>query len=231
MAEYRKVFPNRHALLLAIHLKDPEQCVRNVRIAYECAADGVFLVNHEIISEEALRCYEAARKEFPHFWIGMNFLDLSQDSAIRLLPVTADGLWLDNLGLMENDESSVKTVRDRYRHWCARHPDSLLFGGIAFKGQAPVHDSAKLARAAVGVTDVITTSGPSTGRAPLLEKIIGIREAIGPHVPFANASGMSPDNVDPYLPYLDAIISASKISKDFYELDQSLVEALARKVH
>jgi predicted TIM-barrel enzyme len=77
--------------------------------------------------------------------------------------------------------------------------------------------------------DVITTSGMATGSAPAVEKIRSMREAIGKH-PLAIASGMTPENVSQFMPYADAFLVATGISKSSYELDPAKVAAFVKAI-
>ena len=61
--------------------------------------------------------------------------------------------------------------------------------------------------------DVITSSGPGTGYAATVEKAKALRSGAGDH-PLALASGVSPENVAGFLPYVDAYyISLPRKSK------------------
>ena len=64
---------------------------------------------------------------------------------------------------------------------------------------APCAISTNAARNAMPYMDVVTTSGPGTGKAAAPEKIRTIRQAIGDK-PLAIASGVTPENVPDYLP-------------------------------
>lgn len=49
--------------------------------------------------------------------------------------------------------------------------------------------------------------------------------------PIALASGVTPENVDAYLPFVDAYLVATGISLDFEHLDASRTRALVERVH
>ena len=62
--------------------------------------------------------------------------------------------------------------------------------------------------------DVITTSGPGTGKPPSLEKIQLMRSYIG-KTPLAIASGITPENKSMFNDLVDYLLVASSItSKD-----------------
>ena len=72
---------------------------------------------------------------------------------------------------------------------------------------------------------MITTSGQGTCIAASIEKIKRIRTGAGEY-PIAIASGITPENVVDYLPYADAFLVATGISKDSYHLDREKVRKL-----
>lgn len=228
---YREIFAKRHILLVAVHVDTPKQTQDNVQIAKEEGADGVFLVNHAVEWKHMTEWYHEVRQKHPDFWVGLNYLDLRQLDAMRTLPCDASGLWVDDMGIRDDDEATPNTMRLLRANWWLRHPERLHFGGVAHKGQRPVADPAQAAKNAVGKTDVITTSGEKTGSAPTIEKIVSIRRAIGDEYPLAVASGISRENVRQFKPYVDCFIVASSIGKSFYDLDPSKVRSLAKIIH
>jgi predicted TIM-barrel enzyme len=83
--------------------------------------------------------------------------------------------------------------------------------------------------AAQGV-HVVTTSGPATGSPALVSKVQVMRAALGDHA-LALASGITPENVRIYLPYVDAYLVASGIERSFGEFDPARLRALAELIH
>jgi predicted TIM-barrel enzyme len=77
--------------------------------------------------------------------------------------------------------------------------------------------------------DVVTTSGPGTGHAAEVEKIRRMKQALA-DAPLAIASGIAPENVGHYLPYADAFLVATGISRSFTELDATRVRLLVECV-
>ena len=109
--------------------------------------------------------------------------------------------------------------------------EGLYFGGVAFKYQREVPpeklgDAAKLASKYM---DVVTTSGPGTGRAAAVEKIATMKKALG-DFPLAIASGITPDNAADFLPHADCFLVATGISSQFDELDRDMLRALMEVV-
>jgi len=76
MTRFRETFKNKHVVLPVVHVSDEGQALRNVAVAREAGADGVFLINHAISSEALLAIYCRVAAEHK-WWIGLNCLDLS----------------------------------------------------------------------------------------------------------------------------------------------------------
>ena len=79
--------------------------------------------------------------------------------------------------------------------------------------------------------DVICTSGPGTGHAADVEKVISLRAGLlgglGDHA-MALASGVTPENVRSYLPYVQAFLVGTGIEKTLGVFDPAKIEALLR---
>lgn len=225
---YAKVFGHfRHVLLPVVHVETLEQAKRNVALAKRCGAHGVWLINHSIDHEELYDIYREVRAAFPDYWIGLNCLDLYPERAIRTLPAGVDGYWADNASIDECSDKQPRAERvlDAIREtgW-----QGLYFGGVAFKYQRRVDDLQSAGAKAGPYMDVITTSGPGTGRSALVSKIQFIKDGARDK-PVAIASGITPENVSAYMPYATCFLVATGISSSFTELDESKVMALLSK--
>lgn len=186
--------------------------IRNVRLAQEEGAHGIFLINHGMWPEDLLDLAANVVGREPALWVGVNCLGWDVDEVADNLPEGVKGVW--------SDKQAPKPEGFK----------GLYFGGVAFKYQGDVEDYAAAARDAMHLMDVITTSGPGTGRAASVEKVKTMKEAIGT-MPLALASGVTPENVDGYLPYVDYYLVATGISKDFFNLDRSKLRRLIDRVH
>ncbi len=233
MPNFSAVFPGGNAFLAVIHVQTEPQVLRNVKIAHEEGADGVFLISHgAAIPTPILLClYQVVRQMYPLWWIGLNFLDRTTMNALLEVPPGVSGLWVDDAGIDEHAKDPCESAR---LHWEQRMQKSkwwqgLYFGGVAFKYQQPVGNVARVAKLAVPFMDVITTSGNATGKPPTVAKIRAMRNAIGSH-PLAIASGITPENAGKYLGLADCFLVATGVSKSFTELDSERVGKLARIV-
>lgn len=228
MNRYRQIFPGRHTVLPVIHVSSTEQALRNTVIAREAGADGVFLINHGAADRPLLDIHESVATAHPGWWVGVNILGLYPDEAFAAVSPKVAGLWADNAGIEEGLEEQpyaekVATVQRAKAEGC------LYFGGVAFKYQRQVDDLETACRGASRYMDVVTTSGPGTGKAADTQKISRMKNALG-DTPLAIASGITPDNVVDYLPHADSFLVATGISRSFTELEPKLVRSLIEKV-
>lgn len=230
--EYRDVFQKKNSLIVVVHANSEEQVLRNVKIADENGANGVFLISHERPFNELFDMYGVARNENPDFWIGLNAIDLFPSVTIDFAPSSVSGLWVDNAffsfkGFVDDNVANAKV------NWEARKAredwNGLYFGGVAFKYQKSVEDCGLDAKQAMPFVDVVTTSGDATGHPPSVEKITKMREAIG-DFPLAIASGMNPVNVKEYCGLVDCFLVATGISRNFTELEPVLVRKFVKAI-
>lgn len=228
MDRFRRVFSQRHVLLPVVHVTELEQALRNAQIARDAGADGVFLINHGMTDDELLWIHAQVVTVFPEWWVGVNCLGLSPQEVFTHVACKVAGVWVDN-ALIHEDQASqpaaeqVMAVQQQYK-W-----QGLYFGGVAFKYQRPVADLARAAKIAARYMDVVTTSGPGTGRAASPEKIRIMKEALG-EAPLAIASGITPENVIDYLPWADCFLVATGISRTFEELAPERVQELVDRI-
>lgn len=212
--------------LPVIHVESAELAIVNAEIAFDNGADGIFLIGHGMPYSDLNPIYENVRKNFPDQWIGLNYLDRGRES-LDIIPASANALWADNSGIDDKDVSQsviAFNLERRNGPW-----KGLYFGGTAFKHQSIVKDVSLAAKNAVPYVDVITTSGPKTGEPPSVSKIRSMRQASWCH-PLAIASGMNPENVSEYMPYVDCFMVSTGISASFSQLDPTKTLAFARQL-
>jgi uncharacterized protein len=221
-----------------IHVLSIAQALANLEILRAAGCPGAFLINHDFGRDAFLPILREVRRAMPDLWLGVNFL--AEDGRIgfaTLGALAAEGyafqaLWADDACLHERraDQPDAKAIAAAR---AASGWDGMYFGGVAFKKQRPVAD-ADLERAALlGAEwlDVVTTSGPATGHAPDLEKIVRFRVSIG-DAPLALASGITPENAGQFAADVDCFLVATGINRpgDFYNIDPARLAALLQEV-
>ncbi len=236
-----EVFGKRRVLLPVIHCCDHRQA----RTAFDLAmehADGAFFINQGgmpaaevLMLASAAACHLAGEQRLDgsdaswNKYVGVNVLGYTPTE-------TLDNAIRRKIGMVWADDAS--DAEDMA--WCAEtrakvHPPwpGLLFGGVAFKGQAfvPAPEWGTVAaRAARAGVDVVTTSGFATGKAPEVVKLEVMREALGDHA-LAIASGITPANVRDFLPHTNAFLVASGIEARFGAFDPVRLAELAAAIH
>jgi len=232
---YRQQFPNR-AIFPVIHVRDYEQAHANLTVAQTANVDGVFLIQHGASHADTLETIiERLRQDgrCEELWLAANFLTSLNHRAFALShQLGLDGIWTDNayaLTFQARHDDEMRKIHNDAKTDRGEKP-ILYFGGAAFKYQPQAEDWVKEAEAAIPFTDVVTTSGPETGRAASIEKLRAIRNAIGNH-PLAVASGVTAKNVTEQLRYADAVLVATSISDDFDTLSLAKLNELVEIVH
>jgi hypothetical protein len=226
--KFLMTFTSEHVILPVIHVSGTEQAYKNAAIAFDSGADGIFLINHSISYVHLLDIHNQVKSIFPDRWIGINCLDLKPVDVFSKITQEVDGVWVDNAGITEESDEQVEAdaindsrIKSGFK--------GLYFGGVAFKYQQHVFDIKTTTAIASKYVDVVTTSGPRTGQPAEIHKIKKMKKVLGDH-PMAIASGITPDNVLQYLPYVDCLLVATGVSKSFTEFDPALLTVLIKKV-
>ena len=225
MSRFREIFSTRHVVLPIVHVSNHDQAARNVQIARDAGANGACLISHGSVSDSDLfDIYLRIADEHAGFWLGVNCLGWGAEELFTRAKDLVAGVWIDD-ALIDESRAEQPTATRINQVQQSVGWRGLYFGGVAFKYQRPVRDLASASRNAVPYMDVVTTSGPGTGKAATPEKIRTIKQAIGDK-PLAVASGVTPENVPDYLPWADCFLVATGISYTFAELDPDRVRDL-----
>lgn len=213
-------------VLPVIHVLTEAQALDEVAKAKDCDADGVFLINHSSPWTHLRGVFDSAHSQFPTFPIGVNCLDLRPSEMFEAFP-DVDAIWVDNAGINEraDEQPLAEQILEARKDF-----EGLYFGGVAFKYQRAVSDVERAASIATEYLDVVTTSGPATGSPASPDKVRLMKEAIGDEHPLAIASGVTPENVETFLPHVDYILCATGISDDFHTLNAERTKQLIEKV-
>lgn len=222
---------NGRTLFAVIHLPSRdafEAAYRDTVVARDNGADGVFLIDMGVnLAGQALvdLAHEIACL-FPGYFVGINDLsDWGPAATIRRVAGTAiQGVWSDR----SDDQESIEAAR-RDTGW-----QGLFFGGVVFKYQAdfdtPDDKLAEVIQPKLAYVDIVSTSGPSTGRAIDVNRLQKYREAAGPQAIVAVCSGVTEDNVSLILPHANALLVSSSIVDSNDRLVGSGVAGISQQV-
>lgn len=216
-----------YTVLPVIHFQNTDQALRNAEIAFDAGCPGVLLISMD--GEDEL--LGPAAKEVKRRWgdklVGVNYLSLSALSALRLnLAHGFDLTWTDNAGV---HSTGLGTLAHLVADELKATPEHTFFGACGFKGQRAEPDTAAAAVMAAGLRMLPTTSGSATGVAADLQKIRSIRAALGTG-PLAVASGITPENVLDYAPFVSHFLVATGVSDDFYNFNFEKLAVLVSRL-
>lgn len=224
--------PNTRPLVFpVIHIRSDSgtltHALKNADMAFEAGADGVFLISMDGHDELLCDLGREIKKRHEHKLVGLNFLTLSAEQAIaRSAGAGMDMTWSDNSQTHSSQPldraATIAAVLSQFK-------GHQFFGGVAFKYQRhePLPDLAAIRAAGFGF--VPTTSGASTGTAADPEKIMRMSKALRGG-DLAIASGITPDNVLTFAPYLSHILVATGVSKNEHDFDFELLCQLMGKI-
>lgn len=234
--EFHALFNSAGPVVLpVIHALDAEQCLKNVRIALDEGAHGVFLINHDFPYPELLPIIKQVRAHYPDLWLGVNFLAQTGEVAFPVLGellgqgCIVDAYWADDACVDEH--SKVDQQEEAMRIAVARSTSSwngFYMGGTCFKKQRNVEPEhyATAAELATHFMDAVCTSGVATGKEAAPEKIEIFRKAIGEHT-MSLASGVTPENAKIYQTVDCFLVSTGiNMDDDFYNIDPLKLRSL-----
>lgn len=227
----QEVFGSCPVLLPVVHPVGHREALEAVRIACSFGLRGVFLIDQIMHEHDVLALVREIRDLHPGLWVGVNLLSHAPAEALVMALGGGngiDGLWSDNAGIDEHSavhpEAAALVTARREARW-----EGLYFGGLAFKYQRQVAavDLERAAGMARPYMDVVCTSGPGTGVAAEVGKVQELRKGLGEHA-LALASGITPQNVQIYMPYVQAFLIGTGIEKSFGVLDPRKIDSLLR---
>jgi len=221
-------------IIPVIHYADDAQALRNAERAFDADCDGVMLIQMQGRHSRRLATLAGEIKtRWPDRLAGINLLGTEPLLALRAsMAAGLDMTWTDeqlthSSGLQDDEADDVRGL-------LTGAPGHLMFVGVAFKHQRHEPDPGRAARDAARLGFVPTTSGSATGVAAEAGRIADLRDALGPDAPLGIASGITPDNVTAFAPYLTHILVATGVlapsagSGD--EFDTVLLRDLVRAV-
>ncbi|MBN3761368.1 BtpA/SgcQ family protein [Burkholderia sp. Ac-20365] len=215
-----KVFP-------VIHFLDAATALSEADLAFECGADGVFLISHQGDDDLLFEPAAVIKRRHPGKLVGLNLLTLGAAKCVAVAAdLGLDAAWADHAGV---NSAGVSETGMQLAQMLKDNPQVALFAGVAFKGQQHEPEAGAAAKVAQSLGMVPTTSGARTGHPPEVRKIEAIRAAIGAGNPLAIASGLSPENVADFARDATHFLVSTHVSRDEYHLDRARLEAFISK--
>lgn len=208
-------------ILPVIHYIDSNTALAEADKAFACGADGVFLISHHGNDMDLLEVGSSIRMKHPNLPIGINFLSSDVAEAANLVSDFGFPMfWTDSAGVNSEGVNSVARLIESCRLDNIEQGNPFdVFASVAFKYQPTEPDPVLAAINALGAGFIPTTSGDRTGAAPDISKIRAMSEATSGLL--AIASGMTPENIAGYAPYVSHILVATGIATDEYRMSES----------
>lgn len=207
-----------------IHHLDRETTLSEVLVARDLGADGVFLISHGGEDDELVHIAWEAQRRTEQFPIGINLLSKpATAAALKAHEARLKMVWADDMGV---GSEGLNEVGDAMRDFAAGHQHIEFFASVAFKYQRHEANPTQAALNARQAGFIPTTSGAGTGKAPPVEKI----RSMSTGGRLAVASGMTPENVGTFAPFLTDILVATGISRSEHHIDHGRLVAFVNAV-
>lgn len=213
-----KIIPVIHHTNEFLSMKKAEICAKN-------KAYGVFIIS--MISDN-IGLSGLAKKikiAFPDLKVGINLLGYSAlDSIYESLNYSLDMTWSDCpivTGSFITPEA--KAIEEEIQN-----TNHLFFNSVAFKYQSIERNVQQAVLNSKLLQFIPTTSGEATGKAANLTKIKSMKDSLKDY-PLAIASGLTPDNIQQYTPYIEFGLVATGISDDFNNFNELKLQEIIKK--
>lgn len=214
-------------IIPVIHHKTELLSIKNAEICAKNKSYGIFVISMDGDNFGLAALSRRIKLEFPELKVGINLLGCSAlDSVYEGLNYSLDMTWSDfPIVTGSYITPEAKLIEEEIK--TTRH---LFFNSVDFKYQKaePNIHQAVLNSQLLGF--VPTTSGQATGKAADLSKIKSMKDSLKEY-PLAIASGLTPDNVNEYSPYIEYGLVATGISEDFYTFNElKLLEIIQKSL-
>jgi hypothetical protein len=208
-----------------IHYLDHGTTLKQMSLIRRTKADGAFLISHRGNDEELIDIAWQLKRIHSDFKIGINLLSSSPlYAAQKALECGLDMIWADDMGVSSN---GLTEMGQNLSVIAKANPYVGFFASVAFKYQKFEGNPALAAIVAKDAGFIPTTSGAGTGKAPSVDKISTMSYSVGREL--AVASGMTPDNISLFAPYLNYVLVATGISHDDHHLDEDKLNLFIEK--
>jgi hypothetical protein len=203
-------------IIPVIHFLSDEQVYTNIETCLSVGVDNVFIINHLTDYNDLLSVTKKVRKDFPNLWVGLNFLDLSPKEVLEM-DLDVDALWFDKTLTLDD----VKNKKFK----------GEIFSGFNFKYQKQYYgdDLIEISNLVKKTSTVACTSGSGTGISANVNRIKNLKDTLG-DFPMGLASGVSEDNIESYLPYVDNFLVATSITGKGEIINGELLKRLIEKI-
>ncbi len=206
-------------------ISQTDKCISN-------GADGIFLIMMEggpDISKNLNNLYNYVREKFSDIFIGLNYLGLTPQEAITVIPLSANAIWIDQG--VDNDGIS-NSIIEMNKIKKERQFNGLYFGGFSFKGTKYIPDENldSYSKLAMDIIDIPNTSGVATGIPMSENRASLIRNSFGSEKIISVASGIDQENIETFLKYFDIFMIGTGIEFSIDKNNNDHLKKIKRKL-
>jgi hypothetical protein len=167
-------------------------------IASLAGAHGLFLKADNGNDDELVAVAADIKRQYPFLDIGVSLMSKSAPVAVAMAANSGlDMVWAD-MGVTHKGLTSTGMELSRL---ATSHPRLRLFSSLVIGHHAMEIESAQAANNAKIAGFVPTASSTEAGAAPNLASVIRVSTLVAGNL--AVASGLTPDNISSYAPYVD----------------------------
>ncbi|NCQ52362.1 hypothetical protein GW796_10870 [archaeon] len=212
-------------IIPVIHHLTNEISMTNASLCSQEGAYGVFLISMSGENNDLPMLAKAIKGKFPKLKVGLNLLGETAIEALLIsLDFNLDMTWSDNpIVTSSGITAEAMTIVDELSG-----KNHLFFNSVAFKYQKNELYPGQAALFSKDCGFIPTTSGKATGESANLDKIKEMKLAINDY-PLAIASGLSPENVEEYLPFVEYGLVSTRISDTFHEFNREKIRFIVSK--
>lgn len=202
-------------IIPVIHHKDEALTMKNAQMCAENKVYGIFLISMDGENFGLSALAKRIKNTFPDLKVGVNHLGYHAiDSIYENLNYSLDMTWSDN-PIVTGESIAVEAEKIANEILDSNH---MFFNSVAFKYQKAEKNISQAVLNSKSLQFIPTTSGQATGKAADLGKLEIMKQSLQ-HYPLAIASGLTPENVLQYVPFIEFGLVATGISEDFYTFD------------
>ena len=205
-------------IIPVIHHIDSKTTLEQAKLISEHNCYGLFLISMTGDNEHLPMLAKVIKSRYPHLKLGTNLLGNTALETVKInLDFELDMSWSDEPIIHGNKISpEANEISNLVKN---KH---LFFNSVAFKYQKEDPNPKQATLNSYNLGFIPTTSGQATGKAANLDKISKMAEAIQVKK-MGLASGLTPNNIKDYLPYIEYGLVSTGISKNFHEIEPKLL--------
>jgi hypothetical protein len=205
------------------------ECIQDLENSFNNGADAIVFEGHDYKKMDGL--FTEIRKKYPTQIIGVDFLGPEEN--LYTYKETFDLAKKHKLQIAWTDFSGVDQIQEAHDanlHDIQANTDPNIFyvSGIHMKYSNLIDVNKpieKSALQAMGFVDGIIVTGPKTGVAADPDKVIKVKKVVHDY-PVGLASGVSAENIQPFLPYIDYVLVNTSIADKNHRILPDKMKAL-----